>query len=176
MKKRRFDGDIALLYAIWYGAGRFWIEGLRTDSLLLVPSMGLRASQLVAGFAVVAGIAAEIVLSRRSAGKALMVPLAVSADNRKLQAQVAKKEGVPQDSIALPAEEAYAELPRAEFLARTAAYNAELSSCNPPAFLVYYLSRLAWAPEMVRGAGPALTASEYTEKEETYVRNHRYRR
>ena len=128
MKKRRFDGDIALLYAIWYGAGRFWIEGLRTDSLLLVPSMGLRASQLVAGFAVVAGIAAEIVLSRRSAGKALMVPLAVSADNRKLQAQVAKKEGVPQDSIALPVEEAYAELPRAEFLARTAAYNAEVKA------------------------------------------------
>ena len=128
MKKRRFDGDIALLYAIWYGAGRFWIEGLRTDSLLLVPSMGLRASQLVAGFAVVAGIAAEIVLSRRSAGKALMVPLAVSADNRKLQAQVAKKEGVPQDSITLPVEEAYAGLPRAEFLARTAAYNAELKA------------------------------------------------
>ena len=128
MKKRRFDGDIALLYAIWYGAGRFWIEGLRTDSLLLVPSMGLRASQLVAGFAVVAGIAAQIVLSRRSAGKALMVPLAVSADNRKLQAQVAKKEGVPQDSIALPVEEAYAELPRAEFLARTAAYNAEVKA------------------------------------------------
>ena len=128
MKKRRFNGDIALLYAIWYGAGRFWIEGLRTDSLLLVPSLGLRASQLVAGFAVVAGIAAEIVLSRRYGGKALMVPLAVSADNRKLQAQVAKKEGVPQDSITLPVEEAYAELPRAEFLSRTAAYNAKIKA------------------------------------------------
>ena len=128
MKKRRFNGDIALLYAIWYGAGRFWIEGLRTDSLLLVPSLGLRASQLVAGFAVVAGIAAEIVLSRRYGGKALMVPLAVSADNRKLQAQVAKKEGVPQDSVALPVEEAYAELPRAEFLSRTAAYNAKIKA------------------------------------------------
>ena len=128
MKKRRFNGDIALLYAIWYGAGRFWIEGLRTDSLLLVPSLGLRASQLVAGFAVVAGIAAEIVLSRRYGGKALMVPLAVSADNRKLQAQVAKKEGVPQDSVVLPAEEAYAGLSRKEFLTRTAAYNAEIKA------------------------------------------------
>ena len=128
MKKRRFNGDIALLYAIWYGAGRFWIEGLRTDSLLLVPSLGLRASQLVAGFAVAAGIAAEIVLSRRYGGKALMVPLAVSADNRKLQAQVAKKEGVPQDSVVLPVEEAYAELPRAEFLSRTAAYNAKIKA------------------------------------------------
>ena len=128
MKKRRFNGDIALLYAIWYGAGRFWIEGLRTDSLLLVPSLGLRASQLVAGIAVVAGIAAEIVLSRRYAGKALMVPLAVTADNRKLQAQVATKEGVPADSVALPAEQAYAALPRAEFLARTAAYNTEVKA------------------------------------------------
>ena len=124
MKKRRFNGDIALLYAIWYGAGRFWIEGLRTDSLLLVPALGLRASQLVAGVAVVAGVAAEIVLSRRYAGKALMVPLAVTADNRKLQAQVAKKEGVPVASVALPVEEAYAALPRKDFLARTAAYNA----------------------------------------------------
>ena len=52
----------------------------------------------------------------------------------------------------------------------------EKSYCNPPAFLVYYLSRLAWAPEMARVPGPASTASEYTEKDETYVRNHRYRR
>lgn len=26
-------GDVALMYAIWYGFGRFWVEGLRTDSL-----------------------------------------------------------------------------------------------------------------------------------------------
>jgi phosphatidylglycerol---prolipoprotein diacylglyceryl transferase len=26
-------GDMAFLYAMWYGLGRFWIEGLRTDSL-----------------------------------------------------------------------------------------------------------------------------------------------
>uniref|UniRef100_UPI0040299DD7 prolipoprotein diacylglyceryl transferase n=1 Tax=Faecalibacterium prausnitzii TaxID=853 RepID=UPI0040299DD7 len=43
IKKRKFNGDITLRYLIWYGAGRFWIEGLRTDSLLLVPSSGLRA-------------------------------------------------------------------------------------------------------------------------------------
>ena len=55
IKKRKFNGDIALRYLIWYGAGRFWIEGLRTDSLLLVPSLGLRASQLVAAAAVVGG-------------------------------------------------------------------------------------------------------------------------
>ncbi len=49
LKKRKFNGDITLRYLIWYGAGRFWIEALRTDSLMLVPSIGLRVSQLVAG-------------------------------------------------------------------------------------------------------------------------------
>ena len=46
-KKRRFNGQIFLGYVIWYGLGRAWIEGLRTDSLL-IGSTGLRASQLVA--------------------------------------------------------------------------------------------------------------------------------
>ena len=32
-KKRQYDGQIALGYAAWYGLGRAWIEGLRTDSL-----------------------------------------------------------------------------------------------------------------------------------------------
>ncbi len=122
MKKRRFNGDIALLYAIWYGLGRFWIEGLRTDSLLLVPSMGLRASQLVAAVAVVGGLIAEVILTRKYRNKALMVPLAISADNRKRMAQVAKKGGV----IGVMQEEAYAGLSRAEFLERTKAYNDQL--------------------------------------------------
>lgn len=47
-KKRRYDGEIFLLYVAWYGFGRFWIEGLRTDSLYLF-STGIRVSQLLAG-------------------------------------------------------------------------------------------------------------------------------
>ena len=126
MKYRRFNGDMALLYAIWYGAGRFWIEGLRTDSLLLVHSLGLRASQLLAAVAVVGGLIAELILSRRYRNQALMVHLAVTADNRKLQRQVAKKEGIAMDAVVLPVEEAYAALPRREFLTRTAAYNVRI--------------------------------------------------
>lgn len=34
-KGRRFDGENTCFYFIWYGLGRFWIEGLRTDSLYL---------------------------------------------------------------------------------------------------------------------------------------------
>ena len=34
-KGRRFDGENTCFYFLWYGLGRFWIEGLRTDSLYL---------------------------------------------------------------------------------------------------------------------------------------------
>lgn len=45
-RHRKFDGEVFLMYTAWYGLGRFFIEGLRTDSLYL----GLiRVSQLLAG-------------------------------------------------------------------------------------------------------------------------------
>ena len=47
LKKRKFDGEIFLLYVAWYGLGRAWIEGLRTDSLYLFGT-GIRVSQLLA--------------------------------------------------------------------------------------------------------------------------------
>lgn len=34
-RARRFDGENTCFYFLWYGIGRFWIEGLRTDSLYL---------------------------------------------------------------------------------------------------------------------------------------------
>lgn len=48
-KFRKFDGEIFLLYIGWYGAGRFWIEGLRTDSLYIPGPLHLKVSQVVAG-------------------------------------------------------------------------------------------------------------------------------
>ena len=44
-KKRKYDGQIALSYVAWYGAGRAVIEGLRMDSLYWGP---FRVSQLLA--------------------------------------------------------------------------------------------------------------------------------
>ncbi len=55
-KRRRFDGQMLLSYAMWYGIGRFFIEGLRTDSLMIV---GLRVSQ---GLALISFLAAGIVM------------------------------------------------------------------------------------------------------------------
>ncbi len=46
-KKKKYNGQIALMYFTWYGLGRMFIEGLRTDSLYVGP---FRISQIV-GFA-----------------------------------------------------------------------------------------------------------------------------
>ncbi|WP_289292320.1 prolipoprotein diacylglyceryl transferase [Sporofaciens musculi] len=54
-KHKKFNGEIFLIYLAGYGFGRFWIERLRTDQLLL-PGIGLPVSQLLAGVLVVASV------------------------------------------------------------------------------------------------------------------------
>ena len=61
-KKRQYDGQIALGYALWYGLGRTMIEGLRTDSLMLGD---LRVSQILAGVTAIAAAVALFVLSTK---------------------------------------------------------------------------------------------------------------
>lgn len=51
-KRKRFDGEVFLLYLFGYGVGRFWIEGLRTDQLKL-PVTGWPVSQVLAGIVVI---------------------------------------------------------------------------------------------------------------------------
>jgi len=50
-KRRKLSGEVLTLYLAFYGLGRCWIEGLRTDSLYLGP---IRISQLVAGVCFIA--------------------------------------------------------------------------------------------------------------------------
>lgn len=45
-KKKKFDGQVLLMYLTWYGFGRMFIEGLRTDSLY-IPGTPIRISQVV---------------------------------------------------------------------------------------------------------------------------------
>ena len=112
-----------LYESIWCGAGRFWIEALRTDSLMLVPSIGLRVSQLVAGIAVVAGIAAEAYFTRKLKDKPLFVPLALNAENKAAQ----KKLDGPI-SFAGKDTQLLASSPRKLFLEKTEAYNAQVKA------------------------------------------------
>ncbi|MCI8995188.1 MAG: prolipoprotein diacylglyceryl transferase [Lachnospiraceae bacterium] len=46
-KRKKFNGEIFCIYLAGYGLGRFWIEGLRTDPLLL-PGIGIPVSQVLA--------------------------------------------------------------------------------------------------------------------------------
>lgn len=53
-KRTKFNGQLLATYLIGYGLGRSWIEGLRTDSLYLIP--GLRVSKALSLILVVLGI------------------------------------------------------------------------------------------------------------------------
>lgn len=58
-KKKKFDGAILFAYLGWYGLGRLFIEGLRTDSLYL-GSTNIRLSQLVALICIVLSVFALV--------------------------------------------------------------------------------------------------------------------
>ena len=54
-KYKKHSGEIFFLYIAGYGIGRFWIEGLRTDQLI-VPGINIAASQIVAIISLIAGV------------------------------------------------------------------------------------------------------------------------
>lgn len=95
-KKRKFDGEIFLLYIGWYGLGRFFIEGLRTDSLYL---FNIRVSQLIAGACVLASIVLIIIFrsSAKRNGSKLYVDttesiIALAGYKAKVSVRAEKKE------------------------------------------------------------------------------------
>ncbi|MBZ4644966.1 MAG: phosphatidylglycerol---prolipoprotein diacylglyceryl transferase [Petroclostridium sp.] len=62
-KRKKFEGEMFLLYAFWYGLGRFWIEGLRTDSLYWG---SFRVSQVVAAVSVILSIGLMISFRKKT--------------------------------------------------------------------------------------------------------------
>jgi phosphatidylglycerol:prolipoprotein diacylglycerol transferase len=71
LRSRLRTGDMALLYAVWYGFGRFWIEGLRTDSLCTSGIGGdcsgaLRTAQIVSLLLFFGGIIGIVINHIRS--------------------------------------------------------------------------------------------------------------
>ncbi len=51
-KRKKFDGQLMAIYFIGYGIGRFWIEGMRVDSLMIA-STNIRVSQALSAILVV---------------------------------------------------------------------------------------------------------------------------
>ncbi|RDY28549.1 prolipoprotein diacylglyceryl transferase [Romboutsia weinsteinii] len=62
-KKKQYEGQIIVYYITLYSLGRFFIEGLRTDSLMIGP---LRMAQVISLVGVVGGIVAHIYLSKKN--------------------------------------------------------------------------------------------------------------
>lgn len=62
--RRKFEGQVFLLYVILYSFERFFVEGMRTDSLMLFGS--LKQAQVISVIAIVVGILAYIFLYKRS--------------------------------------------------------------------------------------------------------------
>lgn len=83
-KKRKYDGQIALGYVAWYGLGRAFIEGLRTDSLYLGP---IRVSQLLAAVSCLAAVAVLAVMFFRK------------PDPEKLFVNVVAKRNAPTEPV-----------------------------------------------------------------------------
>jgi len=54
-KRAKHRGNVFVMYLVLYGIGRFFIEGLRSDSLWLIPDL-IRASQLLSAILVIVGV------------------------------------------------------------------------------------------------------------------------
>jgi len=62
--RRKYDGQCSLIYFFWYGLGRAWIEGLRSDSLY-IGSSGIRVSQLLSILLAAASLILLLIQNRR---------------------------------------------------------------------------------------------------------------
>ena len=62
-KKRRYDGQIFLMYLAWYGFERFFVEGLRTDSLTLG---NIRISQALSAIIFIVSVILQLVMFFRT--------------------------------------------------------------------------------------------------------------
>ena len=97
-KRRKFDGQVALGYVAWYGLGRTFIEGLRTDSLYWGP---FRVSQLLAAVSCVAAVAVLIYnMFRPHDPEKLYVNrvAALAAEAETAEKEIAEEETSPEET------------------------------------------------------------------------------
>jgi phosphatidylglycerol:prolipoprotein diacylglycerol transferase len=113
-KGRRFDGENTWFYFLWYGIGRSWIEGLRTDSLYLfdwtIFGQAIRVSQLLS--VVLAAVAAfmlfyNIKIKQRTPEGLLVNQLAAQAEAvAEAPADIETTEAPEAEQVEAPAETA----------------------------------------------------------------------
>jgi len=114
-KRKKYDGQVALLYFTWYGFGRMIIEGFRDDNgdSLYIPGTSLRISQCLGLLCFVAGLALLLVLFFRkyrepvfvSAAKVGATEEAPSQENAEEEAKTEDAEVVSIDLTAAEGQE-----------------------------------------------------------------------
>lgn len=67
-RERKYSGQLFVMYLGWYGFGRFFIEGMRTDSLYFLGT-SIRTSQMLALLCVVGSVVIHIILLKKSSRK-----------------------------------------------------------------------------------------------------------
>ena len=92
-KRRKYDGQIALGYAAWYGFGRTFVEGLRTDSLYWGP---FRVSQLLAAISCFAAVVVLVIMLFREHKPEKLFVNQVAARKAALEAEAATEETVEE--------------------------------------------------------------------------------
>lgn len=80
VKRKRFNGEVFLIYLLGYGIGRSWIEGLRTDQLLL-PGTDIAVSQVLAILMAVMSMFLIVFLGHRSKVQAEDIEVETEAEN-----------------------------------------------------------------------------------------------
>ena len=119
-KGRRFDGENTCFYFLWYGLGRAWVEGLRTDSLYLFDwtflGQPIRVSQALSILLALAAAAllfynikikkhdpADLLVNRAALAAAAGEEAAQAADRAEAEQPAQQAEGTTQTVSAAPA-------------------------------------------------------------------------
>ena len=86
-KKKKFDGQIFLMYLIGYGLGRFWIEGLRTDQLK-IGHTNLAVSRVLSAVLVLASLCLLVYMlqkKKQAAGASAPIKTAESVKTEEVE-------------------------------------------------------------------------------------------
>ena len=95
-KHRKYKGQFFILSVFWYGLGRAWIEGMRSDSLWLIPDV-IRISQLIAAISCIAALVIYILNARRlKAGRKVLFGAHLEEEQAQPVAEEAQEEPAPQ--------------------------------------------------------------------------------
>lgn len=97
-KRRKYDGQIFLMYLGWYGAERFFVEGLRTDSLMLG---NIRVSQMLSAVLFVVSVTLQIILffRRRREPEAFVLYANTEESRQLIEESRRKRMGMPAEDI-----------------------------------------------------------------------------